>query len=174
MDRTLARPAAPPIAVALFTDPACLHDAVADLRSAGFDNISIAFSLEAKREPQKDLKAQRARKEALTGEKHTFPWRARHGIEEDAHRSGSEILANQGKAGNPSGVPTQEVDLEETLRGMGVPQYRIDLISREIGIAGSLLLVEAGERSEKAQAILEQNCGINRTETATERAPAGT
>ena len=173
MDDTLARPAAPAIAAALFLDPACLHDAVADLRDAGFDDISIAFSLEAKREPQKDPKAQHAREEALTGEKHTFPWRARHGIEEDAHRSGSEILAGQGKDGKTSGTPTKEVDLEETLRGLGVPQYRIDLISREIGIGGSLLLIDAGERSEEAQAILEQNCGINRTDTATERAPAG-
>ncbi len=174
MDNALSGPSTPVIAAALFLDPACLHDAVADLRQAGFDDISIAFSIEAKREPQKDLKAQRARKEALSGEKHTFPWRARRGIEEDVHRSGSEILAGQGKDQNASGSPTKEVDLEETLRGMGVPQYRIDLMSREIGIGGSLLLVEAGRRSEEAQAIMEQNCGINRTDTATERAPAGT
>jgi len=174
MQDILARPAAPPVAAALFNDPACLHDAVADLREAGFEDIAIAFSLEATREPQKDLKAQHARQEAVHGEKHTLPWRVRHGIEEDIHRKGAEILAGQGKDGTISGSPYREVDLQETLQGMGVAQYRIDLISREIGIGGSLLLVQAGERSEEAQAILEQNCGINRTDTATERAPAGT
>lgn len=171
MQVILTRPAAPPVAAALFADPVCLHDAVADLRSAGFTDLAIAFSIAAKPGQQIDAKARRSREIALHGEKHSLPWRVRHGLEEDSYGHGPEIMTRNDAGQTP---PCTVVDLQETLQGMGVPQYRIDLMSREIGASGSLLLVQAGARSEQAQAILEQNCGINRTDTATEPAPPGT
>lgn len=165
MRNSLSRPDASPIAAAVFTDPIYLHDAVSDLRSAGFKDLSLAFSIEAKRGQQNDPRAQRAREKALFGETHSVPWRVRHGLEDDAHRHDPAVIARKNER---QSSPCTEVDLQVTLQAMGVPQYRIDLISREIGASGSLLLVQAGDRSEQAQAILEKNCGINRTETATE------
>lgn len=174
------------MAAALFSEPTSLHDAVADLREAGFGNLGVAFSTEPAPE-DKRAKVRRARKEALTGEEHSRSWRVRHGFESDLHQKGAEVFAGegseilgrmeagiitpQGESGMPSGAPRNQVDLQKTLHGMGVPQYRIDLVDREIGPERFLLLVEVGDRSQEAQEILERNRGINRTDTAVERPP---
>lgn len=174
------------MAAALFGEPTSLHDAVADLREAGFGNLGVAFSTEEVAE-DKRAKIRRARKEALTGERHSRSWRVRHGFESDLHQKGAEVLTGEGseildrieagiiappgQSGMPSGAPHKQVDLEKTLQGMGVPQYRIDLMNREIGPERFLLLVDVGDRSQEAQSILERNRGINRTDTAVERPP---
>jgi hypothetical protein len=162
------RPPAPSVAAAVFTDPIAVHDAAADLKEAGFLHMSIAFSADCKHAQQTDSKARHAREACLTGEKHSLPWRIRHSFEHDLHRRGTEQMAGASHRIADSGVPYTEVDLEEALLSLGVSRERIDLVNREVGLYGSLLLVEVGDRSEEAQSILERNCGINRTDTATE------
>lgn len=164
----ISRPPAPRVAAAVFTDSISVHDAAADLKEAGFLHMSIAFSADCKQAQQIDSKARHVREEVLTGEKHSLPWKIRHSFEHDLHRRGAEQMAGAGQRTAGAGVPYTEVDLEEALLSLGVSKERIDLVNREVGLYGSLLLVEAGERSEEAQAILERNCGINRTDTATE------
>lgn len=164
------RSSASRLAVAVFTDPSCLHDAVADLREAGIDEIAIAFSAENMQRRQTDPKAHRAYERFMHGDRHTMPWRIRHGIEHDLHRKGTEIMAGEGKDQVNPGTPNEEVNLAETLSGIGVSVDRIDLINREVGCEGALLLVNAGDFLDDVQSILEKDCGINRTETATERA----
>lgn len=177
------------VAAAMFTEPTNLHDAVSDLREAGFGNLAIAFSTEATPTRGDGSKNRRTREKFLNGEKHSFAWRMRHAFESDLQRQGAElvtgssreflskmeaeIIVPRGKSGMPSGAPDRKVDLEKVLRARRVPKFRIDLLRREIGPSGSLLLVETGRRSNEAQEILERNCGINRTQMATERPPKG-
>jgi hypothetical protein len=163
-------PSACRLAVAVFTDPSCLHDAVSDLREAGIHEIAIAFSAENIQRRQTEPKAQRAYESFLHGDRHTVSWRLRHGIEHDLHRKGAEIMAGEGKDHLSPGTPYEEINLAETLSGIGVSADRIDLINREVGCEGALLLVNAGDFLDEVQSILEKDCGINRTETATERA----
>ena len=65
-------------------------------------------------------------------------------------------------------MPYTEVDLSDTLRVVGVAPATIGLIDREIGANGMLILVDAGDRCDEIESILERNRGMSRTVMATE------
>jgi hypothetical protein len=166
------RPTAPNLVVALFTDSQTMRDAIADLSAAGFgkSQISIAFSEAGKRtQAASSSSKDRLPKEQAGGE-HSLSWKLKHSFEQDLHRSGADQMRRaDGNDSGEVGLPYSEVDLTETLSALGVAEDRILLLDREIGANGALVLVNPGYRAKEAQAILEHNCGIIRTDTATER-----
>jgi hypothetical protein len=155
------RPTAPDVVVAVFTDSASVRDAIADLNEAGFEGnqVQVAFSAEGKRAH-----------EAILGGQHSVRWRLEHGFEHDLHRRGADQMSGQRESTmKTTAPPYTEVDMQETLAAMGVAQDRIQLLDWETGANGSLLLVHTGHRAKEVQRILEHNCGVIRTDTATER-----
>jgi hypothetical protein len=170
--RQSVRPTAPNLVVALFTDSESLRDAVADLSSAGFgkSQISIAFSKSGKRAHAGDVIARSSTDQSVSGGEHSLSWKLKHSFEHDLHRKGIDQTKRTDEfVSDKFDLPYSEVDLTETLSALGVAEDRILLLDREIGTNGSLVLVNPGYRAKEAQAILEHNCGIIRTDTATER-----
>ncbi len=160
------------LVVALFTDRKSAHGAVADLRSAGIrrDRIAVAFSAEGRQAHRGEFEIHGAGPEDLSKSKYTLAWRLRRGFNEDLHHHGAEVLAGKQKDPADEVVDSHiEVDLQETLRDMGVAEDRIQLLNRIVGANGLLILVEAGDRSGEVQTILEKNTGQIRTDSATER-----
>ena len=162
------------LVVALFTDSVAASDAVADLQLAGFhaNQIGIALSLEGKRREAAASSAA-AGSDAIAAGKHSLFWRLRHSIQHDSHAQGFGLdsKADANKSQDRDELYS-EVDLEDTLLGLGVTEERIRLLDREIGPAGLLMLVDAGHHCSQVQSILERNCGYIRTDMATERPPS--
>jgi hypothetical protein len=103
--------------------------------------------------------------------KHSILWKFRHSFEHDLHKSGAGLSSNQDAlVATAERTPYTEVDLDDTLRGIGVAPATIKLLDREIGANGMLILVDAGDRCDEIESILEQNRGMSRTVMATERA----
>jgi hypothetical protein len=98
-------------------------------------------------------------------------WKVRHSIEHDLHSHGAALSSTQDEvAAREEMMPYTHVDLNDTLRGIGVAPATINLLDREIGANGMLILVDAGDRCDEIESILERNRGMSRTVMATERA----
>ena len=166
------RPKTSNLVVALFADSQAAHGAIADLRDAGFSNgqISIAFSVEGKQAQLGKIEAYSPDQHVVSKERNSLAWKLRRSFEHDLHRSGTAQMAGQDKdlSSGETGQTYSEIDLRDTLQSMGVAEDRILLLNREIGEKGVLLLINAGNRSEEAEAIMERNSGQIRTDTATE------
>jgi len=134
----------------LFFDEMSARDAIADLKIAGLraGQIGVALSDRGKLELTKTVPCD------LHG-KHSIWWKFRHSFEHDLHSHGA-------------GLSSTEVDLNDTLRGIGVAPATINLLDREIGVNGMLILVDAGDRCDEIESILERNRGMSRTVMATE------
>ena len=65
-----------------------------------------------------------------------------------------------------------EIDLTDTLRGLGVAEDTIKLLDEEMGTNGMFVLVHAGDRGDEAESILDRNRGFVRTVMITERTHA--
>ena len=65
-----------------------------------------------------------------------------------------------------------EIDLTETLRGLGVAEDTIQLLDQEMGRDGIFVLVNAGERGDEVESILDRNRGFIRTVMVTEKTHA--
>ena len=63
------------------------------------------------------------------------------------------------------------LNLGETMASRGMPPDTIQLLSREVGTDGVLIVVRAVERHDKIESILVRNGGHLRTAMATEQHP---
>lgn len=149
----------------LFFDEMSARDAIADLKIAGIHaaQIGVALSKQGKLELTKSVPFD------LHG-KHSIWWKLRHSFEHDLHRNGAGLSNTQDQlAASEETTPYTEVDLDNTLRRIGLAPVTINLLDREIGANGMLILVDAGDRCDEIEAILERNSGTSRTVMATER-----
>jgi hypothetical protein len=155
------------LVAALFTDGIAMSDAISDLEQAGFNanDIGVAFSAETRRSsnPPNSLRA-------VSNGKHSFIWKLRRRFERDLHSLQVNLSTGEENGPPASFHPVySELALDEVLSGMGVTRDRILLLDSEIGRDGALMLVDAGDRTREVQSILERNCGLIRTDMATER-----
>ncbi len=152
------------LVAALFLKPVSARDAIADLKIAGFrcSDIGVATSkLEAVRTPA-DLDG-----------KHSIRWKVRHSINHDLHTPGGGLSSRpDAAAANDEKPAYTDIDLADTLRGLGVAEDTIKLLAEEMGTDGMFVLVHAGDRGEEAESILDRNRGFVRTVMITERTPA--
>jgi hypothetical protein len=149
----------------LFFDEMSARDAIADLRIAGLRSgqIGVALSQRGRLELSKSVPCD------LQG-KHSIWWKLRHSIEHDLHSHGAALSSTQDEvATSEEMMPYTPVDLNDTLRGIGVAPATINLLDREIGANGMLILVDAGDRCDEIESILERNRGMSRTVMATEQ-----
>ena len=160
--------------VGLFTDQAAVRDAVADLHNFGIrpERIAVALSREGK-QAQRGGENSLPLQGPLAKAEHTWMWRLRHAVENDAHRHRLGLTSDD-KAGQHQAALCTEVDLAEALTSFGVAEDRIWLLDEEVGPKGALVLVDAGEHSLKVRPLIEQNSGLICTGMALESsAPAG-
>jgi hypothetical protein len=153
------------LVAALFFDETSARDAIADLKIAGLraGQIGVALSKRGKLEQTKSVPCD------LQG-KHSILWKFRHSFEHDLHKSGAGLSTTQDDVAAKGGAtPYTEVDLDDTLREIGLAPATINLLDREIGANGLLILVDAGDRCDEIESILERNRGMSRTVMATER-----
>jgi hypothetical protein len=139
------------IVAALFFDDVSARDAVADLKIAGFRARDIGVALSEEGE-------------------HSLLWKFRHSLEHDLHNQEPNLSSREDAALAGVEKPAfRQVDLTDTLLALRVADVTIRLLDREMGAAGLLILVDAGDRADEAESILEQNRGFLRTVMATER-----
>jgi hypothetical protein len=148
----------------LFFDEMSARDAIADLKIAGLraGQIGVALSQRGKLELTRTVPCD------LHG-KHSIWWKLRHSIEHDLHSTGAGLSSTKDEvATRGETTPYTEVDLNDTLQRIGVAPATINLLDREIGANGMLILVDAGDRCHEIESILERNRGMSRTVMATE------
>jgi hypothetical protein len=151
---------------ALFLKGVSACDAIADLKIAGFptSDIGVALSKQGEREQH--------RCPDLAG-KHSIRWKVRHSLKHDLHTQGGGLSSRPDAAAADLEKPGYtEIELTETLRGIGVAEDTIKLLDEEMGRDGMFVLVHAGDRGEEAESILDRNRGFLRTVMVTERTPA--
>ncbi len=161
------------LVAALFLKAVSARDAIADLKIAGFhtSDIGVALSKHGEREQQRSPETVRT-PDNLEG-KHSIPWKVRHSLTNDSHSHGPG-LSSRGDAAeaNEEQPVYTEIDLTETLRGLGVAEDTIQLLDQEMGRDGLFVLVHAGDRGDEAESILDRNRGFIRTVMVTERTHA--
>lgn len=157
------------VVAAIFRESEAVRDAITDLTEAGFRDISIAFPPHGTHDEIGKAGGDGA---------HSMRWKVRRLLEHDIHRRG----ADQMSAGKSSAeiereawekdVANQssyrEVPLRESLLSIGVAETRIELLERQIGEHGALLMVHAGDHVHEVEKILENDTGKIRTQTAKE------
>jgi hypothetical protein len=154
------------LVAALFFDEMSARDAIADLKLAGISarQIGVALSKQGKLEQTSGVPCD------LNG-KHSIWWKFRHSFEHDLHSQGADLSTAKAEAASSAEwKPYTEVDLSETLQQVGVAPATINLLDREIGANGMLIMVDAGDRCDEVESILERNRGMSRTVMATEQA----
>ena len=161
------------LVAALFLKPVSARDAIADLKIAGFhsSDIGVAISKLGQREQERSPDAVRS-PDNLEG-KHSIPWKVRHSLKHDSHTHGPGFSSREDAAEANEEQPVYtEIDLTDTLRGLGVAEDTIKLLDQEMGKDGLFVLVHAGDRGEEAESILDRNRGFVRTVMVTERTHA--
>jgi hypothetical protein len=160
------------LVAAVFLDEVSARDAIADLKLAGVraDQIGVALSDEGKRAQVLNQDAKH-----LPGDlegKHSVLWRVRHSIHHDVHRHQGWGLSSRqdAAAANQEQPPCTEIDLTDTLHGLGIAEATIKLLHHQVGAKGFLILVDAGEDEDRIESILLNNRGMPRTVMVTERA----
>ncbi len=159
------------IVAGVFLRDMSARDAIADLAIAGFapKDIGVALSEEGKRTKGQSSDAAHTPTSPVQEGKHSFYWRFRHSLEHDLHSQGPGLSSGaQAAMAGGENPPYTEIDLTDTLVGFGMPDETIRLLDREVGAHGILLLVNAGNRVDEVESILEQNRGILRTAMATD------
>jgi hypothetical protein len=160
------------VVAAVFLDEVSARDAIADLKLAGVraSQIGVALSDEAKRLHGLNPDAKHLPSD-LEG-KHSVLWRVRHSIKHDVHSHHGPSLSSRpdAAAANEEQPPFTEIDLTDTLRGLGVAKKTIELLHHQVGTKGVLIMVDAGDRADKLESILVQNRGMPRTVMVTEQA----
>jgi hypothetical protein len=161
------------LVAALFLKPVSARDAIADLKIAGFrsSDIGVALSQLGQRKQEQSPNAGRAAAD-LDG-KHSIRWKVRHSVKHDIHTHGGGLSSREDAAAASEEKPAYtEIDLTDTLRGLGVAEDTIKLLDEEMGANGMFVLVHAGDRGEEAESILDRNRGFVRTVMITERTHA--
>jgi hypothetical protein len=149
------------LVAAVFLDEVCARDAIADLKLAGVhaNQIGVALSDEGKRAHVLNPGA-----EHLPGDmegKHSLLWRVRHSLQHDAHKHEGRGLSSRehAAAANEEQPAFSEIDLTDTLRGLGIADATINLLHHQVGAKGFLI-----------DSILLKNRGLPRTAMVTEQA----
>jgi hypothetical protein len=159
------------LVAAEFQDEVSARDAIADLKLAGVhaNEIGAALSDEAKQAHSPHSAAHLP--SDLEG-KHSLLWRIRHSITHDvAVHTGAGLSSRHDAAvANEEQPPFTEIDLTETLRGLGIAEATIRLLHHQLGPKGILVIVNAHDRVDKIEPILLRNRGIPRTVMVTEQA----
>jgi hypothetical protein len=161
----LARTKPADLVAALFFDETSARDAIADLKLAGLSarQIGVALSKQAKPKLTNSMPCD------LNG-RHSIWWKFRHSFEHDLHSHGADLSTTAAEAASTAeSKPYTEVDLTDTLKEIGVAPATINLLDHEIGANGMLIMVDAGDRCDEIESILERNRGMSRTVMATER-----
>jgi hypothetical protein len=160
------------VVAAVFLDEVSARDAIADLKLAGVraSQIGVALSDEGKRihglnPGEKHLPSD------LEG-KHSVLWRVRHSIKHDVHSHHGPSLSSRhdAAAANEEQPPFTEIDLTDTLRGLGIAEKTIELLHHQVGAKGILIMVDARDRADQLECILLNNRGMPRTVMVTEQA----
>ena len=160
------------LVAAVFLDEVSARDAIADLKLAGVraNQIGVALSDEGKRAHELNPGAKH-----LPGDmegKHSLLWRFRHSIQHDAHRHEGRGLSSRehAAAANEEQPGFTEIDLTDTLRGLGIAEATIQLLHHQVGAKGFLIVVDAGDDENRIDSILLKNRGMPRTAMVTEQA----
>jgi hypothetical protein len=160
------------LVAAVFLDEVSARDAIADLKLAGVraSQIGVALSDEGKRAHALNPDAKH-----LPGDmegKHSLLWRVRHSIRHDAHRHEGRGLSSRpdAVAANEEQPTFTEIDLTDTLRGLGIAEATIKLLHHQVGANGFLVLVDAPNGENQIDSILLNNRGMPRTVMVTEQA----
>jgi hypothetical protein len=161
------------LVAALFLKPVSARDAIADLKIAGFhcSDIGVALSHlgQSKQEQSPDAVPTACDLEG----KHSVRWKVRHSIAHDLHTHGGGLSSRKDAAAANEEKPAYtDINLTDTLRGLGVAEDTIKLLDEEMGTNGMFVLVHAGDRGEEAESILDRNRGFVRTVMVTERTHA--
>jgi hypothetical protein len=158
---------------ALFFDHVSARDAIADLKTAGFGASSIGTALSEKgKQAHASSDASHISTQPVPEGKHSLLWRLRHSFERDLHSQGTDLSSREdAAAANEDEPPYTEIDLTDTLVGLGIAEDTIRLLDREIGVDGVLIMVDADDLANEVESILAQNRGMLRTSIATERSP---
>lgn len=153
------------LVAAVFLDEVSARDAIADLKLAGVraNQIGVALSDECK--SAKHLPSD------LQG-KHSRLWRVRHSIKHDVHSHQGPGLSSLPDAAvaNEEQPPFAEIDLTDTLRGLGIAEATIQLLHHQVGAKGFLVMVDALDHEDQIESILLKNRGMPRTVMVTEQA----
>ena len=159
------------LVAAVFLDEVSARDAIADLKLAGVraNQIGVAVSDEGKRVHMLNPDAKH-----LPGDmegKHSVLWRVRHSIKHDMHgHQGPGLSSRQdAAAANEEQPPFTEIDLTDTLRGLGIAEATIKLLHHQVGAKGFLVLVDARDGENQIDSILLKNRGMPRTVMVTEQ-----
>jgi hypothetical protein len=160
------------VVAAVFLDEVSARDAIADLKLAGVraSQIGVALSDEGKRIHGLNPGAKHLPSD-LEG-KHSVLWRVRHSIKYDVHSHHGPSLSSRhdAAAANEEQPPFTEIDLTDTLRGLGIAEKTIELLHHQVGAKGILIMVDAGDRANQLESILLNNRGMPRTVMVTEQA----
>jgi hypothetical protein len=153
------------LVAAVFLDEVSARDAIADLKLAGVraNQIGVALSDECK--SAKHLPSD------LQG-KHSRLWRVRHSIKHDVHSHEGPGLSSlpDAAAANQELPPFVDIDLTDTLRGLGIAESTIKLLHHQVGAKGFLVMVDALDHEDQLESILLKNRGMPRTVMVTEQA----
>jgi len=161
------------LVAALFLKPVSARDAIADLKIAGFrcSDIGVAISHLGQRELERSPNA--ARETCDLDGKHSIRWKVRHSLQHDLQTHGGGLSSRpDAAAANEEKPAYTDIDLTDTLRGLGVSEDTITLLDEEMGTNGMFVLVHAGDRGDEAESILDRNRGFVRTVMITERTHA--
>ena len=159
---------------AVFFDEVSARDAIADLKLARFHaaDIGVALSEEGKRAQSLGPDVKHGCVD-LEG-KHSILWKLRHSFEHDLHSHGPGLSSREDAAAANEEKPAYtEIDLADTLAGLGVAEDTKNLLNDRIGPDGLLILVDAGERVNEVESILVRNRGMLRSAMATQPSHAG-
>jgi hypothetical protein len=160
------------LAAAVFLDEVHARDAIADLKLAGVraNQIGVALSDEGKRVHRLNPGTKHLPSD-LEG-KHSVLWRVRHSIKHDVHSHHGPGLSSRedAAAANEEQPPFTEIDLTDTLRGLGIAEATIKLLHHQVGAKGVLVMVDARDRVDRIESILLHNRGMPRTVMVTEQA----
>ncbi|HTZ59848.1 MAG TPA: hypothetical protein VMB49_17185 [Acidobacteriaceae bacterium] len=158
------------LVAALFLDEVYARDAIADLKLAGVsaNRIGVALSNEAKQACALDPGAKHMPSD-MEG-RHSILWRVRHSIHHDVHPHEGLGLSSRHDAAlaNEEQPAFTEVDLTDTLRELGVAEATIQLLHRQVGAKGFLVMVDAGADENQIDSILLKNRGYPRTAMVTD------
>ena len=166
------------VALAYFTNARCLHDAATDLRKAGFstNEINTTDPIPSFPPHPKSSKLQHLRSEAADPDLHSRLWEFKHSFMHDMHRRGEQQLSNENPTSPGTAPPCIHINLHDTLAAMGVAEDTIWLLEHEIEADRIFMLVDARDRVDEANRIMETDCGQVRTEylkgrSATHKSP---
>jgi hypothetical protein len=159
------------LVAAVFLDEVSARDAIADLKLAGVraNQVGVALSDEGKRAHALNPVAQHLPAD-MEG-KHSILWRVRHSIHHDVHRHEGRGLSSRqdAAAANDEQPCFTEIDLTDTLRGLGIAEATIKLLHHQVGTKGFLILVDAHDDENQIDSILLKNRGMPRTVMVTEQ-----